>query len=528
MALKATTALLTAQFRSTWNRILRDAGLAGAIATWASLLIVAAVLLLPSLLMLRIGRDLGAEIAASADTGVLRNWNGIITVLTVAFAFLGSFRQRPSFPFARFGHHPVTPLDLLLADVPSSLFEVFPLLAATGVLFLNAGLATRMSGSIPLLALLTLACIIWLLSLMILLSALWSALTRRRVLLALLGASVLAVPALFGLERFRLLLRSGLPAFSESLPLSHGYAGLVALRSGDAAAGWRGIAVATVTAVVLLALAAVAQHRRLLAETGGSGILAARERTLRFTTPAAAMGSLFLRQLLARNRLQIILPLLYSAPFAIVSGATSMTASSEAFSPEMVATMVKAQTLPLYAIVAFLAIAMNSRLWMNQFGWERGGIRSFLLLPIEPGAILEGRLRGLAAFVAIQTAIAALPLLWLRAPTLNELGLALGAGGVALVVTTAIGHAVSVRFPRVVEGAGGGQLPLHLSWIPFATMPVLVGGLAGLYAMGELAVRGAGTGMLLVAFAGTAAGYRALLPRLGNVLDAHRERLASM
>jgi hypothetical protein len=137
-------------------------------------------------------------------------------------------------------------------------------------------------------------------------------------------------------------------------------------------------------------------------------------------------------------------------------------------------------------------------------------------------------MRGVAAFTILQTLIGIAPLFWVRLPSLREVAMGLAAGGVALIITTSIGHAVSARFPRPIEGQGPGQLPMHLAWIPLATMAMLTGALAGMYAIGNAIARGGGVVALLIALTITVAGYNAILPRLGAVVDAYRERIASM
>ncbi|MBI2212315.1 MAG: hypothetical protein HYU52_01600 [Acidobacteria bacterium] len=531
MAMSPAAALLSAQYRAGWNRILRTAGFGGEVATWITLGIVALVLLVPALLMSRIGLDLGYEIASSGDAGVMQSWNGLIAVFTLGFALLGAFRARPSFPSSRFGRYPLRSIDLLVAELPAGLFEVFPLLATGGLVAMNVGLAIRMPGEAPFIVLLTLLSIGTMLATMFIAAALVSSIARRRLLLACLVASGAAATFVGGIRGLRTLLKVWLPAIVDYLPIGGGYEGLVALRSGHTARGVTQLAIALASTIVLLAIAAELQRRRLAAESAQD----APARRLLASIPLSGSGQatavLFLIRLLSRRSALglLLIPLLYSAPIALTAsmGRAAIADGRELPAPALTFTRL-AEEVPLFAVFPLLSIAMNAQIWLNQFGWDRAGMRLFLLLPLEPRAMLTARLKGLLFFTTLQSAVAALPLLAIRMPGFREIVIGIAAGGVALLVTTGVGQLVSIRYPRGIDADSSAQIPLHLSWIAPVTLLATGAELAGLWFLFESIVPGAGPLGLVLSLVGVGVAYAAMLPRLAALLQREQERLLGM
>ena len=157
MAVRVVRALLVAQARGTWNRMWRESGLGAPLAMVVVLAFVALIVAGPCLITLRLGLDLAAELEASSGDGAsLLRWSSFQALFTVLFAVLGGFRHRPAFTFQELGRFPVSPFQLLLAEIPVGLFEVFPLLGGAGIVFSNLGLAIRMPAASPLVAVLIL------------------------------------------------------------------------------------------------------------------------------------------------------------------------------------------------------------------------------------------------------------------------------------------------------------------------------------------------------------------------------------
>ncbi len=531
MAVSVPLALVRAHYRSSWNEIIRSAGSGGKAATIGMIALAAFFVFLPGVFAVRIGLALGGELAAASDTGVLHNWNGLQATFTIGFALLGSFRLKPAFPFTRFGRFPITPLQLLLADLPASLFEVFPLLGVAGLILTNVGLAIRMPAASPLVMLLALDGVVTMVTLTFIGAAILSAVGRSRIFTVTLVAAVVATPFFVGARGMRVVLKEWLPQFVQAIPGSRGYAGLLELRDGRTMAGLSGIAIATVASAALLVIAAAVHQRRLVAEVENAGWRIGGGGAFRFSTPASGISRLFLRQLFASGavRGQFLMPLFFTLPAAfIVWLGRSATAEGRGLPDDIIWLVTRAGSAPWFAVVPLLAVGTNAQIWMNQFGWDRGGFRTLLLLPLEPRDILAGKLAGLARFTAMQVALGVVPLLVVRFPTIREAIVGVCVGGVTLVVSTAVGHAVSIRFPRGVDGTAGLQVPLSISWISPVTLIGIGAELAGVYAIAELIVKGAGIVALVLSFAGAIVLYRAILPRIAALLMENRERLLGM
>lgn len=110
--------------------------------------------------------------------------------------------------------------------------------------------------------------------------------------------------------------------------------------------------------------------------------------------------------------------------------------------------------------------------------------------------------------------------------TWNQIARGAGLGG--KVVTSALGHVLSFRFPRGIDGAAGIQVPLHLGWISPVTLIVIAMVLTGIYAIGDLIAPSGGLFALVLSLASAILAYRALLPRLATLLRENRERLLAM
>jgi hypothetical protein len=531
VALSATAALVRVHFQSVWNEIARSAGLAGKVATYAMIAVAGGVLLGPGLFAVRLGLDLGSELAQSGDPGVLRNWNGLIATFTFFFAILGAFRFKPAFPFTKFGRYPLTPLQLLAADLPASVLEVFPLLGAVASAFMNAGLAIRMPSMAPLIVLLTLDGVVTLLSLMILFSALFSAIARRKALLLVGGAMSIGASFWLGGQGLKLALREWLPTVVQQLPIAYGYRGVMAIRAGQRMQGIAGLAVATLAAAMAFGIAAWVHRRRVLEEFKGSDWNPRTDSPLRFSSCSSAIGLMFFRQLMRSTavRAQIVLPLIFTALVALLEALLRKAAASGNVLPEpLLSLALRVRDLPLYAIVPVLAVAMNPQIWMNQFGWDRGGVKTILILPMDGRDVLWGKLRGLTAFTIVQTLVGILPLFAVRPPSVREIVIGVAVGGVTLIVTTSVGHFVSCRFPRGIDGAAGLQIPLHLAWVSPVTIGSTVLAMIGMLALGDLLAAWAGLSALVILLIVAMLGYRAILPRFVVLMRENRERLLSM
>ncbi len=529
MALKVSTALVRAHYRSSWNRILRGAGFGGEIATWVMFACLPLIMIGPGLLAMQIGLDFGTELAESGSPEVLRVWNDLQFILTVAFALIAGFQLSPVFSFARFGRYPVTPMNLLLAELPAGLFEPIPLLGVIGIIITNAALASRMHDAAPLIVLLALDGLVAMLGLMFIVSALWAVIRRHRLLpaaiaLAGVGTAVVLRAGALNLDRAS--------SFAQSIPLGRGYAGLIALRSGELTGGLFDIAVATAYSAVLFVIAAHLHQRRLMSEAEEGNAKQSRDQPLAFATVSSSVARLSLKQLIANTGFRVHLagPLLLSGSVAALvwTGRRMLAAGKE---PDVVVAAVlrSVEPVPWFALLALLVFVFDAEIWMNQFGLDRKGLVTMFSLPIDSRDILVGKLRALFIFVLVQTTLGAIPLLFLRFPRAREIVIALLVFGVEFLVTWVVGMVVSIRFPHAIDGEAGRQIPLYLVWVPFTTIFGTVAEMLGVYAIGEVVATGGGIVALAASLGLVALAFHLLaLPRLNEFLDINREKLLSM
>ncbi len=528
-------ALLTVQARSAWNRVRRESGAAGPIVSLVVLAIVGLVLTLPALLMLRAGLALGQTLARGYEPLAMLQWNALQALFTLLFAALGGLRHSPGFARHDVLTLPIRPSTLLIAEMPAALFDAFPMLGVAGLVCSNLGLALRMPGSAPLILLLSLQGVAFMIGTLLLVSAAIRVIGKRRLwpfVILVVGTSSALVQLGPGWGGWGRTLRGSLPTWVDGLPGSWGYAGLIRLRDGEIAAAAFDVGIALLaTGLLLLVAGAVYGHERGLDQRPSRS---SRRRTASrfvFDGPADGVGRLFFRQLLDTRigKVTLFLPLLLSGPLAI--GVVMLRAGFHGgrVVPESLL-MLHEQILgaPIYALFLIVIVLLDSQIWLNQFGWDRGGVRTLLLLPAPPRAVLLGKTFGLLRLVFLQSLAGLWPLLAIRLPGGLELVVGMTGAGVLLITGTAIGHWVSVRFPRAVDREGGANLPLYLSWIPLAVAVAV----STLLVLVFRAFSPAGPGGVALAFLVllglTVLVYLRLLPGLGRRMLAEGERLLNL
>lgn len=529
--MKVALALLKAQARNAWNRMRRESGIAAPVASLGVLALVAMVLVLPGLMTLGLGLGLGEELRASPESGLLQRWNAFQALFTVVFAFFGGFRHRLAFDFREIGRFPVTPLQWLLAEIPASLFEVFPLLGTAGILCSNLGLAIRLPSASPLVAVLALQGIVAMVALLFVAGTVRRWLLKRRAWAFVLGLGVAIAALGLGKEGLRTLFRSSIPDAIPFLPGSQGYAGLLEVWHGHPAAGLARIAVGLAATVALLVLAAWLHHRGAAVESASAGPRLGAARLLRFRRPAAGVGRLFQKQLLdsKSGRLLLFLPLMLSAPAAVVAWAIRYDAAREQYFADKTTQIISAfETAPVLEAFLVLIVIFDSKVWMNQFGWDGRGIRTLLHLPISPRDLLLGKMLGLTRFVGLQSLIGVPPLLFISIPSLGEALAGIGAAGTVLLAGAGMGQWLSIRFPRRVSRDGGASPPFYLSFVPTLLVLAVAAGLTTVHALAEKAGRWGPPAALLALSLAIATLYAVALPALSSRLRRERERLCRM
>jgi hypothetical protein len=535
VALNAARALVAAQLQSSWNRLRHESGIAGSAAT-AGLLAVVVVptLLLPALLMLRIGADLGEGLARGGTAEALRFWNGLQGVFTLLFALLGSFRFKPALSFSEFGRYPFTRSDLALAEFPAAVFEVLPLLGVVGIVATNAGLASRMPAFTPLILLLSLLNIAAMLSLMVLSASIWRLLMQRQISALATGlfvAGALAGAGSYGwMEALRALVPHALSLIAR-MPGSYGYGALVALRLGELTAGATGFGLAVVSTAGLGILSGVVHHRVFVGGGWSPGAVRREPPVARDRGPAGEIARLFFMQLRGSRtvRIQLVLPLLFTGTGAFVARETRRAVENGKDLPEVMTTIQSVLAgFPFLAITLFLCVAVNGQIWMNLFGWDRPTIRALLQLPILPRSIVSGKLLGLLQFTLLQGSICSAGLSFVYRPSLREVVGGIAAAGFAFFWTFSVGLFVSLQAPRAVPRGGMAAMPLYLSWIPGLLSLFLAAALRGTWELGSLGGAWGAPVAVCAALGGSVALWPGILPQSSRWFDQGREKLLAM
>lgn len=533
--MKTLRALLLAQTRMTWNRTRRESGTVGPIATLAVLALIVVILSLPCVGMLWVGLHLGRDLAKTPLTEThlvetLAQWNAWMALCTVFCAFLGNFRHQPAFSLTSLGRLPIPPTQLLLAEIPVSLLEAFPILGAAGLICSHIGLAIRMPASSPLIAFLAVQGLITMLALLLFLAALRRDLARHRVAPLILGLMVALGITFLDLDGLRWLINVAIPSTLPWLPVSQGYAGLIDLRLGQWAIGAGRLAFALVGSLALIAAASWMHQRERSREQTASASQRARSKPLRFNHPAIGVGRLFQKQLMSSKlgRATLVAPLFMTLPVALLAGMVDALLEKDGVWVDQLAQIQRLNEIPLIGGLFFLIVIMDTQIWMNQFGWDQDGVRTLLLLPLAPRDLLLGKLIGLTRHAGLQALIGLVPLLWVHPPGASEVVAGLAAAGTGLVVTVGVGHWLSARFPRRVTPGASTTLPLYLAWMP----SVLVMTVLGVLMLIGLIARSFGSWALPAAWLATFVlcllAYLHYLPQMGTWVHAQRERLLRM
>jgi hypothetical protein len=537
MALKTVRALLTAHAQSQWNETLRQSGLAEKASTIAVFSFVILIMMIPAYMTFKYGMHLGDQIKETPESALIF-WCGLQAQFTVVCAVLGGFRHKLAFSFKELGRYPLPRIQFILAEIPAGFFEVFPILGGIGILFSNLGLAVKLPEWIPLILPLTLHGILSMLILLVIAGSAKRFLMKQRKRTLIIGLIILLTVIFWSKAEFRLFLRPivmfFMPVFLVDqpyipfLPGSQGYTGMINFMTGDITGGVLLLVGACVSTTVLLILAGWIHYKEFSTEHAASRTRKHHDHEINFRSQAGGISLVFLKQLLASTsgRLNLFTGFLFTLGTAFLTFMTQQGLSrGKVIPPQMVMITERLHEIPFYGLMLYILVLFNSDIWMNQFGWDRGGIRTLLTLPISTKNLLLGKMMGMLRFYFLQILIASVPLLFVYTPSLSELIGGIAAAVTLLLICTATGHLISVNFPRPVLRHGSSNIRFSLCWIPLAlfitillcqTFIKLVGRFFGAW----------GPSLSMVAVLGiTLIAYFWRLPRLSKEVYRDREYL---
>lgn len=519
-------ALLAAHFQSSWNRSARELGRQGVLVM--GLLVGLLGLLGAGPLFLGMG-GLGWLMGSSLDKPLaLALLGGLLALVGIGGGLfggvLGGARQ---LNWEAYRGYPLRLRTIYFAELVAGIADPLPLILGVGLTGFLAGVAVGAPAAIPLLPLVMLETLGTLLALQLLVGGLAAALVKRlRLALTLLAilawvGSTLATTQLSKPTTRRATTRVEQQAQVEalgrrgaqvlSLLPSHASAlSLVRAREGR----WGTALALHAFPLALLALLMVLGARLVARESRAEpSRQAARgpDRLWTFRGPVEGIARLHFRTLMASQlgRFAFLMPVmtvvLLKGPFAQFRGQT-LWAVPMAF--------------------AYLSLVGNNVV-LNQFGFDRHGIKVLLLLPVTATDLLKGKLVGMAVHQGLQ----ALLLVALLAAFGGAGPAPLIAGalmlGCVFLAQSAVGQWTSLWAPRpmAMDSLKNSNMPFAVGMLSLATSGLWAGSFGGLYALVAWLAPAWLVPAMALAFALSLGAHFALLPTVAAFLDRRREVL---
>jgi len=553
MRLTPFRALLAAHLQTAWNRSAREMGRQGA---WAMALLVGLLGLLGAgPLFLGMG-GLGWLLGGRLDRPLAVPLLGLVlTLIGVGGGLFGGVAGGArQLSWESYRGFPLRLRTLYLAELTAGIADPLPLIlgvALAGFLGGVAGaqVAAGSPGPLLLLPLLLLETLLTLLALQLLVGGLAAALVKRlRLALTLLAVvawvgSTLATPQLPRRQvapaapaipkvqpahrvqaapqaqavqraRVELLAQRGsrflsvLPGHAAAQSLARARAGEWGQALGLHAYPLVALALTMVFGARLMAREAVAERSVPVAQVAGR-IRAGR--LWSFRHPAEGIGRLHFRTLMASQmgRFAFLMPVmtlvLLKGPFAHLKG-YSVWAVPSAF--------------------AYLSLVGNN-VMLNQFGFDRHGIKALLLLPVTAQDLLKGKLLGMAAHQGLQALLLAGLLAAFEGVSLASLVAGMLMLGCVFLAQSTVGQWTSLWAPRpmAMDSLKNSNMPFAVGMLSLAASGLWTSLFGGLYALVAWLAPAWLIPAMALAFLVALAAHFALLPVTAAYLDRRREVL---
>jgi hypothetical protein len=524
--LPAFRALLGAHVQSSWNRSARELGRQGTLVM--TLLVGLLGLLGAGPLFLGMG-GLGWLVGSSLDKAFAPALLGGMLALVglgggLFGGVLGGARQ---LNWEAYRGYPLKLRTIYFAELVAGIADPLPIILGVGLLGFLAGIAVGSPSSIPLLPLVLLETLGTLLALQLLVGGLAAALVKRlRLALTLLAVLAWVGSTLATSQFSRPAARQGTSRTEQQAQVaalgrrsaqvlavlpSHATAlSLVRAREGHwgTALSLHALPLAILALFMFLGARLVAREAQ--AEPSQQ---AARgpDRLWTFRGPVEGIARLHFRTLMGSQlgRFAFLMPVmtlvLLKGPFAQFRGQT-FWAVPMAF--------------------AYLSLVGNNVV-LNQFGFDRHGIKVLLLLPLTATDLLKGKLLGMALHQGLQ----ALLLVVLLAAFEGAGPAPLLAGtlmlGCVFLAQSAVGQWTSLWAPRpmAMDSLKNSNMPFAVGMLSLATSGLWTSLFGGLYALTAWLAPGWLVPALALAFACALVAHLALLPTVAAFLDRRREVL---
>ncbi|MBL4849869.1 MAG: hypothetical protein JKY65_30445 [Planctomycetes bacterium] len=519
-------AMTRARLELIWNAISKGSGALSLISGAVVITIGLACLIPPAYMFSVFGRQLPLAEDVVGSTPAM-TWLSTLSALLVFFlGGVAGLRQHRRFDRELLRALPLRTSQILLSELPFGLLDTIPLLALSCFAGLGFGLTRSHPDSILLVLLITALGVVSVLLVQQLVGVLRRLLARPRFLGIAAGLATLPTLALLGLSATQGVKPAAFLVL-HWLPTSMAYRGLEAWVHGDKgeAAGFLLLFAGFVA--VLFVLTAWLQLKDLAHDPPLRTARAGKENLWTFERPSVGVARLFVRQIVATTygKVLLVLPFFFTGGFVICAVKVQYVAAGSV----MEQLFDKAQTYPLYFLIPPFVVLLGGGFWMNQFAWDRRGVKALFLAPIRSSEILNGKLLGLTWILLPQSLLACLPLAFLDAPPLaHDLVSGVASALFLALALGTFGHVFSARFPRPLteSGAGVARLPFTLQLMSTAVMVALALVSLGVHAGLELVHVWAPPVGFVVLSALTLGLRRGALPLLGRELDAGRETLS--
>jgi len=526
-------ALLAAHVQTSWNRSAREMGRQG---VWVMSLLVGLMGLLGAVpLFLGLG-GLGWLLGGGLDKPLAPALlGGALALMGLGGGLFGGVAGGArQLSWEAYRGFPLKLRDLYFAELVAGIGDPLPIILGVGLAGFLSGVAVGSPSSIPLLPLILLETLLTLLALQLLVGGLAAALVKRlRLALTILGilawvGSTLATSQLPERPRRGTAAAQRSPGHRAEQQvqlerLAERGASLLAVLPSHASAlslvrareGRWGAAIALhaypLAALALFMLLGARLVGRETSDEKSVPTLRGPDRLWSFRSPAEGIGRLHFRTLMASQlgKFAFLMPVmtlvLLKGPFAQFRG-QSLWAVPAAF--------------------AYLSLVGNN-VALNQFGLDRHGVKTLLLLPVTAQDLFKGKLLGLAAHQGLQ----ALLLLILLAVFEGAGPASLIAGvlmlGCVFLAQGAVGQWTSIWAPRPMAMASlkNSNMPFAVGMLSLATSGLWTGIYGGLYALTAWLAPVWLVPVMAVAFLLTLAGHLALLPTVAAQLDRRRDVL---
>jgi len=241
------------------------------------------------------------------------------------------------------------------------------------------------------------------------------------------------------------------------------------------------------------------------------GILGGPTRLWSFRHPAEGIGRLHFRTLMASQmgRFAFLMPVmtlvLLKGPFTHLKG------------------------YPLWAVpsaFAYLSLVGNN-VMLNQFGFDRHGIKALLLLPIPSEALLKGKLLGMAAHQGLQALLLSALLVAFSGATPAPLMAGILMLGCVFLAQGTVGQWTSIWAPRpmAMDSLKNSNMPFAVVMLSLATSGLWTSLFGGAYALMAWLAPAWLVPVMALLFMLALAAHLALLPLAAAYLDRRCEVL---